>query len=243
MIACADLPHFVKHDSDFNLATLSFDTYANNIEIIRAELGFKQVVIVGHSHHGNVALEYAKRFPNKVSHVIIISSPPVDIAGTIKESELYWATYASVERKTILKKNRAAISADHLTSLSPEEAYIVQYVADAPMYWYDPNYDASWLWLGMHFDLETIHAFRDLFGKYRMTWDTAYLKAPVLVVIGRHDYVVPHTLWEEKLPKLQNVTYKLLDRSGHTPQLEESQMFDQILLDWLQRNSGHAATR
>ena len=55
--------------------------------------------------------------------------------------------------------------------------------------------------------------------------------------MGRHDYVTPHVLWDEILPKLESVTYHLLEQSGHTPQLEEPKLFDQVLLEWLQKDS------
>jgi proline iminopeptidase len=59
------------------------------------------------------------------------------------------------------------------------------------------------------------------------------LRAPVLVVMGRHDYVIPHLLWAEVLPTLPNVTFYLFEQSGHTPQLEESARFDRLLCEWI----------
>lgn len=233
-VVCADLPHFVQLPPDFRLDTISFDLYASCVETVRSAAGLEKVIIVGHSHHGNIALEYAKRYPNKVSHVVLIGSPPVDIAHLIEGSEQYWAIHASHRRKVLLQDRRNSIDEDHLASLSPQDAYIAKYVADAPLYWHNPIYDASWLWRGMTFSMEAVHVFRDLYRMYELNWDTALLEAPVLVVMGRHDYAVPHTLWEGIMPKLQNVTFQILDLSGHTPQLEEPEAFDQILLDWLQ---------
>jgi pimeloyl-ACP methyl ester carboxylesterase len=50
-------------------------------------------------------------------------------------------------------------------------------------------------------------------------------------------YVVPHTLWDEVRPKLRNQTFHLFERSGHTPQLEEPELFDRVLLEWIQEGS------
>lgn len=236
-ILCADLPHFVQLDSDFRFDTISFDFYANCIETVRSAAGLEKVVVVGHSHHGNIALEYAKRYPDRVSHVVLIGSPPVDVAQTVERSEQYWSTDASDHRKETLQNRRNSMDEDYLASLSPRDAYVAQYVADAPLYWYNPDYDASWLWHGMTFGMEGLHAFRDLYRVYELNWDTAFLKAPVLILMGRYDYAVPHTLWEDVLPELKNVTFQILDQSGHTPQLEEPEAFDRILLDWLQNES------
>jgi proline iminopeptidase len=121
--------------------------------------------------------------------------------------------------------------------MSPEEAFVAQYVADGPKYWYDPNYDSSPLWQGVPITMNIVKVFQNFFSDYEFGWDPEQLKAPVLVVMGRHDYAVPPILWDEVLPKLQHVTYHLMERSGHTPQLEEPQLFDQVLLEWLQQDS------
>lgn len=70
-LICADLPHFVQPQPSFRPDSISFELYAGCIESIRAATGFDQVAIVGHSHHGNVAVEYAKRYPQRVSKIVL----------------------------------------------------------------------------------------------------------------------------------------------------------------------------
>ena len=236
-LAFADLRHFVECDAALSVDRLSFDTYADDIERIRVTLGFKPVVVVGHSHHGNLALEYAKRYPDSTSHVVLIGSPPCGVTRTVKASDDYWAAHASEHRKAALRHHWDALSSETLASLSPGDAFIAQYLADGPKYWYDPHYDASPLWQNMHVNMDLITSFRGLFAEYELSWDPTRLQAPVLIVMGRYDYVVPHVLWDEVLPGLQNVTYHVFERSGHTPQLEEPQLFDQIFLDWLRKEA------
>lgn len=232
-IVCADLPHFVRPGPDLKIDSISFDLYAECVEDVRVAAGLGRVVIAGHSHHGNVALEYAKRYPGNVSHVVLIGTPPVDIARTIEGARRYWDTHASDERKRLLQDRRRALSEEYLRSLSSKDAFVARYVADAPLYWYDGSYDAAWLWRGMDFDVEVVGAFRDLYRDYELDWDPSVMEPPVLVVMGRYDYTVAHTLWEDKLPKLRNVTFEVLERSGHTPQLEEAGVFEGVLLGWL----------
>lgn len=236
-LTCSDLPHFVQLSPEFELTSINFEIYAKCIEAVRIAADLGRVVVMGHSHHGNVAVEYAKRFPQNVSHVVLIGSPPVNIAKTVQGAEQYWALCASEERRDALEKRRSLVDKGQFESLSPKDAYILQYVADAPLYWNDPAYDASWLWEGMTFDMEAIHAFRDLYQDYELNWDARLLTAPVLVVMGENDYAVPHTLWKGILPKLENVTFRVFSKSGHTPQLEQPEEFDHLLLNWLQSES------
>jgi proline iminopeptidase len=240
-MAFTDLRHFAEQSSRPSFARrLTFEICTGDIEQVRSALGFEKFMIIGHSHHGNIALEYAKRFPERVSHVVMIGSPPVNVQRTIEAAEAFWTEYASEKRKSALRRNREALEANISgAAMSPAEAFIAEYVADGPKYWYDTDYDASWLWRDVPVNMDIIRLFRDLFADYELSWNAENLKAPVLVVMGRHDYVVPHLLWRRVLPKLKNVTFHLFEQSGHTPQLEEPELFDRILLEWLE-NEGAA---
>jgi len=228
-----DLPHFVPLGDDFSEALISFDSYASCIEAVRVNADLDEIVVVGHSHHGNIALEYAKRYPDHVSHVVMIGSPPVNIANTVKESENYWSEHATNERKTTLERRRTAVDEKNAALMSPMEAYVSHYVADAPLYWNNPHYDASWLWEGMQFNMNAVKAFRNLYQDYELSRDNIPTSIPLLVIMGEQDYAVPHTLWHAILPTLKNITFHVLKHSGHTPQLEQSEAFDKILIDWI----------
>jgi proline iminopeptidase len=224
-VAFADLRHFAVHDPSVAPAGIGLDTYTDDVERLRRAIGYERFVAVGHSHHGNLVLEYAKRYPERVSHLVLIGSPPCDVRTTVAKASRYWDRHASDARKAALERARASLAAD--------ADFATRYAADGPRYWYDPAYDARPLWEGVPVNPVALDAFKRFFVDYELAWDPARMTAPVLVVMGRHDYVVPHTLWDRALPGLRNVTYRLLERSGHTPQLEEPDLFDRTVHDWL----------
>lgn len=232
-IVCADLPHFAPATAGFEVKAISFELYARCIEAVRKAAGLGRVVIAGHSHHGNVALAYARRFPQHVSHVVLIGTPPADLERTVAAAREYWERRASPARKALLQSRRAALDEARLAALPAARAYIERYVADAPLYWHEPAFDAAWLWRGMEFGMEAVAAFRELYRDYDAGLELAGLDVPLLVVMGRDDFAVPHTLWEGLLPAQGHAACEVFDRSGHTPQLEEPDCFDQCLLDWL----------
>lgn len=232
-LAFADLRHFSPSDAGFNLGGLTFDTYADDIDRVRAALGFERCVVVGHSKHGNIALEYAKRYPARASHVVLIGSPPCGLEQAVSARDGFWESHASETRKAVLRLNWDALTPARLAAMSPAEAEVARYVADGPKYWYDAAYDASPLWQGMYVNAGVLDKLHGLFGGYELSWNPTRLRSPVLVVMGRYDFAVPHVLWDEVLPGLENVTYHLFERSGHTPQLEEQERFDRTLLGWL----------
>lgn len=236
-LAFTDLRHFVPSQASFDFDQITFETYADDIECVRVALGFDKCVIVGHSKHGNIGLEYAKRYPQKVTHVVLIGSPPCALDEVVRARAVFWNTQALHSRKEALTFNMRALT-PRLGSLSASEKEVVRYLADGPMYWYDAAFDASTLWQGMHVNSETLDKLHSLFEGYELAWNPTDLQVPILVVMGRFDFAVPHLLWDNVLPRLQNVAYHVFDRSGHTPQLEEQERFDQVFLEWLERVSG-----
>ena len=86
-LICTDLHNFVSLPPEFKPEWISFDLYSECVEAVRADAGLSRVVVVGHSHHGNIALEYARRKPDRVSHVVLIGTPPGDIPSTIQAAQ------------------------------------------------------------------------------------------------------------------------------------------------------------
>lgn len=78
-LAFVDLRHFAETEESVSLDSIGLDTYADDIEKLRTAVEFERFVLIGHSHHGNLALEYAKRHPDKVSHLVLIGTPPCNV--------------------------------------------------------------------------------------------------------------------------------------------------------------------
>ena len=55
---------------------LTFDVVAADIDAIRGVFGVRQVILLGHSILGMLALESARRLPAAVSHVVTVGTPP-----------------------------------------------------------------------------------------------------------------------------------------------------------------------
>lgn len=53
----------------------AMSTLVNDVEELRATLGVKQIAVMGHSFGGVLALEYSARYPERVSHLILVSAP------------------------------------------------------------------------------------------------------------------------------------------------------------------------
>jgi proline iminopeptidase len=226
----ADPRSFASADPSFRPEQISVETYTDDIERVRQALGLGDVVVIGHSIHAVIALEYARRYREYVRGVVAVGGDP---PGDLAEMERLWEADASAERKEILARQLAELTPELRASLSPADIFVREYVANGPLTWYDPTRDASWLWEWVVPDMPVLERAGELFVPYDLAQGQAEITVPVLIAHGRYDYGAPYTLWEEHRNKLPRHTYALFEKSGHFPPLEEPERFDQTLLAWI----------
>ena len=229
-----DLKWFAEKYVPENPDSVTIQTIVEDVEEIRKKLGLKKPMIMGHSIHGTISMEYVKKYSKEVSSLVLIGSPSLwGNAAFDKKAAALWET-ASDERKAIQIENWGQIK--EMDRLTGKDKTAAAYNRASPQYWYDPYYDASWLWDGMTVHTElTDHLFANVFLDYDMFENNPTIPVPVFVALGKYDYVIPYTLWKSEYKTVPDFTLILFEKSGHTPQLEESNRFDKELLDWLDR--------
>jgi proline iminopeptidase len=225
----------VPYEPSFQISSITMDTFSEDVETLRRNLGFDKVCVLGHSIHGVLALEYARRYPEHTSHVIVIGSPPYINDRSREIDAQFWEDDASEERKSILKRDTELMKQNE-SDLSLFEAFKNEYIADNAKYWFDPTYDSVWLWQGVEFSDESIDVYNHLLEVvvegYSVT-EGDEISTPVFLALGRYDYVIPYTLWDDVRENIPNLDYHLFERSGHHPMLEEQALFDQKLIAWI----------
>jgi proline iminopeptidase len=126
------------------------------------------------------------------------------------------------------------LTEEKLNKLTPFRQWALQYISSSPIYWYDPNYDCSWLWEGLDGNMDIInHFFGVLLNKYDSLQNLDQLKAPVFIAMGRYDYAVPYNSWDDVKDKFKSFSHNVFEKSGHYPMLEEPELFDKKLIDWI----------
>lgn len=206
---------------------LTFDVLAEDLEAVRIHLGVDRVAVLGHSILGVLAIEYARRFPTSVSHVIAVGTPPIgDMAGVSAQADLFFEKNASEERKRLLRANLEQL---------PAGASLRQGVlARTPTRYFDPHFDAASLYVdSVSKPALLLHVLGTLAPGWDVTVDAASLHAPIFLALGRHDYVVPHTLWDGVAERLSNIRVEVFERSGHQPFFEEPERFTDAVTAWM----------
>ncbi len=95
---------------------LTFDTLLEDLECFRKGLGLKKCIVIGHSAHGLLALEYAKKYKEHVSHVVIIGMPPHMKPNHIEMAQHNWDESVWPERKAAFERNMKLMPEKSLTS-------------------------------------------------------------------------------------------------------------------------------
>ncbi len=219
--------------SEFDL-----DKIIDDVERARQTLGLGQIAVIGHSGHALMALEYAKKYPKNVSHVVMIGiSPDLGVASWVA-AQRHWQESVDPPRKAAWTANLKRLPDMELEKLSPRDRFVQSYVREGPWAWYDFRFDATPLWTGVDVNVPMFdHVWGKVFRKIDITRGLTTLDRPVLLALGRYDFIVaPPASWDPIRPKFRNLTVRVFERSGHTPPFEEPELFDAELIKWMVQN-------
>ena len=239
-LVCTDTRGVVPDDPYHTTDDFTIDKITQDIEAIRKEakrfaeergkfLDTDKVILIGHSIHAFMALEYASKFPDRVSHLILIASSPIAGPELYKEADQYFEESVCPERKVAYTNSMQKLVESGVYS------FTVRMLANGPRLWYNYNFDTRKLWQSM-----TVNSIGDkiIWGSMFENYDTAAsltaIQCPIFLALGRYDYFNPPHLWEKYRDYASDLTIRIFEKSGHTPQLEEAENFDQELMQWLE---------
>jgi proline iminopeptidase len=130
-----DFRHSSEAEAAAKVDDITVDTLVDDIDQVRKALGFDRLAVMGHSLPSLIALEYARKYPEHTSHLILIGAPPFMIPP--KESEAFWESDASEARKLANKRNLERITDEDLKKAPPGKVWKLQFVRNGARYWYD----------------------------------------------------------------------------------------------------------
>lgn len=226
-----DFRHSYEADAGAKLDTITLDTLFDDIEQVREALGFDQIAVMGHSLPSLIALEYARKYPEHTSHLILIGAPPFMIPP--KESQAFWESDASEARKLADKRNLERITDEDLKKALPGKAWKLHFVRNGARYWYDPSFDSSWMLEGIAPNMNFMPHVAGFFRDYDIGKRTPRATTPVFLALGRYDYLVPYHTWDGRKDFFPNLSYNLFEKSGHYPMFEEPALFEKKLIKWM----------
>jgi pimeloyl-ACP methyl ester carboxylesterase len=221
---CADQFSLVFYDHRCNgrsegadVSSMTWENLTADADALRQELGFEKWAVLGHSFGGNVALEYALRYPQSLSHLILINT-----------GADYW--WAQENAPQILAKRGYSPSAVQACrrffngQIAPRE-FNSTFLKFARAYFYRINLlGLAWeMLIGPRPELRPealIFAGSQLLDGWTVMDRLAEIQVPTLVVAGRQDFLYPPEHQAILADRLPNAELVLIERAGHNPHME-----------------------
>ncbi len=197
-------------------ATYTLENNVEDLEALRQYLGLEKIVVIGGSYGGMVALNYASRYPDAVSHLIVYAT--VADSRFLDRAKQNLAERGTAEQQAI---------AQHLWQGSfRDEAHLQEYFdLLAPLYSITHNPTVSGQ--GWQRAILSVDALNVAFSGFLRTYDIRdqlhKITAPTLVIGGRHDWICPPEFSEEIAALIPRADLRIFEHSGHAIRADETQ--------------------
>lgn len=202
------------------VSSMIWENLTADAEALRQTLGFDKWAVLGHSFGGNVALEYALRYPQRLSHLILMDTGgdacwPQHKAAEILARRGYSAAAVQATRRffngqltpsefmpTAMKFMRAYFYRNYLLMIAHE--------VFAP---------------GLKPKLRPeplIFANSQLLPGWTVMHRLGEIKVPTLVMGGREDFLFPPECEALLANSIPNAQLEIIERASHNPQMERT---------------------
>jgi proline iminopeptidase len=205
-----------------DVASMTWDNLTADADALRQEMGFEKWAVLGHSFGGNVALEYALRYPQNLSHLILMNTG----------GDAHWANRNAAEllAKRGFKTDVVRAARRFFNGEEPAEEFLptALKLMNAYSYRANPLYHPSLLALAYRVGLGPPMIIRPeahiFFARTYPDWTAmdrlGEIQTPTLVLAGRHDFLFPPESQAILADRLPNAKLELIERAGHNPQME-----------------------
>lgn len=240
-------------DRDYSIKAL-----AEDVEALRQALGLPQLIVMGHSFGGIVALEYAARYPQSVQKIIIADAPadlPAETSLVTDElSNRYPDVWTSVLNSDLGKRLTQARAHGDECEIAQAE-FAAELAARQKVHgfvlwqmFHNPKFAQSQAELDQQSGLQELQQKRmtdwmeayfqpdSRFPCYRFT-EYARLTMPALVMVGKYDYAIGADQVKSLAAHLPHARFDEFMHSGHFIYAEEPGKFVHDVKRFIQNHS------
>ena len=217
---CADQFTLVFYDHRCNgrskgapVSTMTWENLTADADALRQKLGLEKWAVLGHSFGGHVALEYALRYPNRVSHLLLL-----DTGGDSR-----WARQNAgdlLAKRGYSPKKVKLVRRFFNGEIAPHEMLpALMRFGDA--YYHNPSLMLTARdlvrgeWRTRIRPEALIFAGRHLLKGWTVMDRLGEVKVPTLVMAGRDDFLFPPEHQAELAAGIPNARLRIIERAGH----------------------------
>lgn len=205
--------------SNGEVTSMTFENLTADAEALRQELGIDQWAVLGHSFGGNVALEYALRYPQSLSRLVLMNTG----------GDQWWVNQNAP--LLLAKRGFSPSAVDAAQRFYNGQLTPGEYLPALMKFGNAYNYHNSLLTLAeglvssrkMKVRPETtIFGYSQLLQGWTVMERLSEIQMPTLVIAGRYDFLFPPEHQAILADRLPNAQLELIERAGHNPQSEQT---------------------
>lgn len=204
------------------IETYTLENNVDDMEALREYLGLDKIIVLGTSYGGMVALSYAIKYPSRVSHLLAVVTSSegtcLDRAKQIVRERGTPEQQAMAERLFAGNFENEEQLRDFMETMGPI---------------YSRKYDAK---MARERRMRAIlspdainFAFSGFLRTYNITDELHNIKAPTLVIGGRHDWICPPEYSELIARKIPGADLRIFEESGHWVAADEHRAFIDVI--------------
>jgi proline iminopeptidase len=213
------------------VTSMTWENLTADADALRQALGFEKWAVLGHSFGGQVAMEYALRYPQSLSHLLL-----VDTGGDAR-----WAQENAPEllAKRGYSQNMVSLARRLFNGqIAPWEMVPALMFRFGTAYYHRPFSVrvARELFLERHVKARG-EAFVFAGGQLWKGWSVmdrlGEITVPALVMAGRDDFLFPPECQVELAAGISNARLEIIERAGHNAQAERPAEVTQAVRDFI----------
>ena len=223
---CADQFSLVFYDHRCNgrsvgapVSSMTWENLTADADALRRKLGFERWAVLGHSFGGQVALEYALRYPGSLSHLVLL-----DTGGDSRWSQ---QNAAEVLAKRGYSPQKVELVRRWFNGEFTPHEMLPIFLRIGGAYSYRPS---LWLtardlirgeWRSKMRPQALIFAGRHLLKGWMVMDRLGEITVPTLVMAGRGDFVFPPEHQLELAAAIPHARLQIIEHAGHNPHSEQ----------------------
>lgn len=201
--------------------------WAADVDGLREWAGAEQIVVAGGSYGGFIAMEYALAYPDRVSAMILR-----DTSADRSNLAIARENARNQTRVEVNWENFDRYWSGHIRDDADLKACWAELI---PLYdfEYDPVASNARVEAGSYRHEAHNWCFQHNAPVYDLKPKLSSVTCPTLITVGRTDWVTPVSSAETIAELIPNSKLVVFEKSGHSPQFEEAELFQQTMRDFL----------
>jgi proline iminopeptidase len=213
------------------VSTMTWENLTADADALRRTLGFERWAVLGHSFGGHVALEYALRYPDSLSHLVLL-----DTGG-----DSWWSQQNAADvlaRRGYSPRKVELVRRWFNGEFAPHE-YFPIFVQISSAYQHDATLRLlvrelrSGAWRTKFRPEAMIFAGRHLVRGWTVMDRLGEVTAPTLVMAGRDDFLFPPEHQLQLANGIPDARLRIIERAGHNPDSEQPAEVMQAVRDFI----------